>query len=246
MTNNKKARERHFLDEFATIYPAFPAGKIVDRESPNFLIEQDAKIIGIEIVDYVRGQNKGESEERRNEVLWQKVANEAKEKFEAKHNIPLLVHFLWNKHHNLRQSEISQLAVNAVNIIEKHVPIQLFESVRIGSDELDNTLLEKVCHSIKAWRVRNEKQSLWSLISSGWIEVQTDEIQSLLVSKNGKVQEYLQVCDTVWLIIVADGRYISSNIDISSAVANTVYKSLFEQVFVYDRISKIVFPLRLQ
>ncbi len=246
MTDNKKARERLFLDEFATIYPAFPAGNIVHRESPDFLIEQDTQVIGIEIVDYIRGQNKGESEERRIEVLWQKVANEAKQKFEAKYNIPLLVHFHWNKHYVLRQSEISQLADNAVNIMENFVPTQLFENVRIGSDELDDTLLEKVCHSITVWKVRNEKQSLWSFIGSGWIEGQTNEIQYLLDSKDNKVQEYLRVCDKVWLIIVADGRYISSNIDISSAVANNAYKSSFEQVFVYDRFSKTVFPLRIQ
>ena len=246
MTTDKKARERHFLEEFATIYAAFPEGRIVDHESPDFLIEQGTNVIGIEIVDYVKGQNKGESVERRNEVLWQTIANDAKEKFEAKYNIPLLIHFLWNKRYTLRQSEISPLADDAVSIIEKHVPTQLFESVRIGSDEPDNTLFEKVCHSITVWRVRNEKQSLWSLISSGWIEVQTEEIQYLLDSKNDKVEEYLQACDKVWLIIVADEQYISSNIDIPGAVANNVYKSAFEQVFIFDRISKSVFPLQLQ
>jgi hypothetical protein len=168
MADNKKARERQFLEEFSINYPEFPAGKIVDSESPDFLIEQGTKIVGIEIVDFIRGQNKGESAERRNEILWKKIANEARSKFEAKFSAPLLVHFFWNNRYILRQSETSQLADSALGIIEKHIPENLFESVHVGSDEFDDILLEKVCHSITVWRVRNEKQSLWSFISSGW------------------------------------------------------------------------------
>jgi hypothetical protein len=246
MTENKKIRERRFLDEFSNNYPEFPEGEIVDSESPDFLIKQKERIVGVEIVDFIRGQDKGESADRRNEVLWQKIADEARKRFEAKSDIPLMVHFFWNNRYTLRQSEISQLADNAVSLIEKSVPEKLFESIRIGNDELDETLLEKVCHFITVCRVRNEKQSLWSFISSGWTEVQTNEIQHLLDSKNEKVADYLRNCNTVWLIIVADGRYISSNIDITSVAISHTYKTSFEKVFVYDRISKGVFPLRLQ
>jgi len=246
MSENKKIRERQFIEEFSKNYPEFPAGKIVDHESPDFLIEHDSKIIGVEIVDYIRGQIKGESAERRNEVLWQKVANEARKKFEAKFTDPLSVRFFWNPRHNLRQSEISQLADSAVEIIEKHVPVQLFENIRIGSDELEGILIGTACNLISVWRARNEKKSLWSFVNAGFTEVRNNEIQHLLDSKNDKVQEYLRSCDTVWLIIVADGRYISSNIDTTSASISHVYKTSFEKVFVYDRISKGVFPLRLQ
>jgi len=246
MIDNKKARERKFLDEVAQIYPAFPTGEIIDTESPDFLIMQNAKITGIEIVDYVRGQDQGESAERRNEVLWQKVADTAKEIFESKYDVPLMIHFHWNQRYFIRQSEISQLANDVVRLVENHIPTQLFESIRIGSDELDGTLLENVAHFITITRARNEKQSLWSFISSGWIEVQTDEIQHLIDAKNDKAQEYLQRCGAVWLIIVADGRYITSNIDLPEAVANNIYISNFEQVLIYDRISKSVFPLKLK
>jgi hypothetical protein len=244
--DNKKIRERKFIDEVAQIYPTFPVGEIVDTETPDFLIKQNSKIIGVEIVDYVRGQIEGESAERRNEVLWQKVANKAKEIFETKHDAPLLIHFHWNQRHFLRHAEISQLANDVVRLVVNHIPAQLFENIRIGLDELDGTLLENVCHSITITRVRNDKQSLWSFISAGWIAVQANEIQHLIDAKNDKAQEYLQRCDEIWLIIVADGHYITSNIDLPELTANNIYTSFFEQVLIYDRISKSVFPLRLQ
>jgi len=43
--NNKKVRERQFLEEFSINYPEFPAGKIVESESPDFLIEQSTKLL---------------------------------------------------------------------------------------------------------------------------------------------------------------------------------------------------------
>src|SRR4030042_876851 len=197
-------------------------------------------------IDKARRQNKGESVERRNEVLWQKVANAAKCEFEAKHRDPLMIHFLWNHRYFLRQAEIPQLAQDATKLIETHIPAGLFEKIRIGSDELEDTLLEDVCHSITVTRARNSGQILWSFVSSGFIEVQADELQYLIDSKNDKTQEYLKRCEAVWLVIVADGRYISSNISLPSLTANNVYSSMFEQVLVYDRISKRIFPLELR
>ena len=135
--HSKKDRERYFLEKFAANYPEFPAEEIVDSERPDFLIKQDTKVIGIEVVEYIRGQNqkKGGSKERSNEELWKRVAKEAKKKFEAKYNIPLLVYFNWDERHILRNSEISRLADNIVTIIEKQLPVQLFEIGRASCRE---------------------------------------------------------------------------------------------------------------
>ena len=131
MIANKKNRERHFLDEFASIYPAFPTGIIIESESPDFLIEQDTKVIGIEIVDYVRGQNKKKSTKRSNEVLQSKIAIEAKEKFELKYNIPLRVNFFQNEEFDFCQSDVSTLADCVVSTIEKRIPKSLDEIIEI-------------------------------------------------------------------------------------------------------------------
>lgn len=246
MTRNQKARERQFLDEVCQLWPAFPIGEIIEGESPDFLIRQDTRTVGVEVVDYVRGQNQGESTHRRNEVLWQKIANVAKQEFEAGHSDPLMIHFLWNHRYLLRQSEVVQLAREAKRLVESHIPVELFEQVRIGSDNLDGTILDGICHSITITRVRNTEQSLWSSISSGFIGVQVEELQSLIDTKNAKIQYYLERCDVVWLLIVADGRHISSNINLSDLAANNTYTSPFEQVLVYDRISKRIFLLELR
>lgn len=242
--DHKKARERYFLNEVAEIYPGFPEGEINNSESPDFIIKQDNKIIGIELVDYVRGQNEGESLKRRNEILHENLIKKAREKFESKHHIPLMIRIIWKENHSFHQSEITELAKDVVSLVEKNIPLQLFEQIDIEWDELYGTSLENICDSIIVIRVRNENQ--WSDIPSDWTEIQIDEIQQLINAKNDKVQDYLQHCETVRLIIVADGNYMSSNIDLTDEVTNNIFKSPFEQVIIYDRSSRRVVPLKLQ
>ena len=91
--SDKKARERLFLNEVVTLYPDFPFGSIINTERPDFLIMNNSQVIGIEVVDYIRGQNSGESVYRRNEILWQKVADTARAEFEAIHSDPSNSHF---------------------------------------------------------------------------------------------------------------------------------------------------------
>ena len=84
MNNDKKKRERRFLDEFIQLYPAFPIGKVKCHESPDFLIELETQMLGIEIIDFVRGQNEGVSKDRRNEFLRDNIADLVKQKITKK------------------------------------------------------------------------------------------------------------------------------------------------------------------
>jgi len=246
MIGSKKVRERQFLDEVNKICAAFPKGEIVEGERPDFLIRQETRTVGIELVDYIRGQNQGESPERRNEMLWQKIADVAKQEFESKYSGPLMVHFIWNHRYLLRQSEVNKLAKEIAAPAESHIPLELYENIRMGPDELEGTLLADICHSITITRIKNGGRSLWSFISSGFISVHANELQDIIDSKNDKTPSYLARCDVVWLLVVADGRYISSNISRSDLAKSNIYTSPFEQVLVYDRVNKTVFALVLR
>jgi hypothetical protein len=58
--------------------------------------------------------------------------------------------------------------------------------------------------------------------------VKVNELQELLAWKYTKVPEYLQRCDDVWLVIVADGSYISSTAELSEGDLRQVhFPSLF-------------------
>ena len=118
---NKKDRERLFLEEVTSIFPDFAGVTFTDSERPDFLVTTGDKVIGVELVDYVRGQDKGGSPDRRNEIILKRVADEARAVFESQHSEPLMVHFLRHSHRHLRKSEVGDMAKDAASVIEHHI-----------------------------------------------------------------------------------------------------------------------------
>lgn len=238
----KKARERFLLKEVAALSADFPSGDLDDHEGPDFLVQEGSRTLGIEIMDYIRGQSSGESVARRNEVLWQRIANVARDKFESTHPIPLWVLFQWG-HRYPRLADVQRLGASASSLIAEHIPQEPSTSSRVGYEELENTPLEEFVSSINVSRVRNQKQSGWSFVGAAFIGLQVDEIQSLISSKDKRRDAYLKKCASVWLIIVADGTGISSNVSLSDNVLGHRYHSQFERVLFYDRPNQKVVPL---
>lgn len=240
----KKDLERQFLEEVAAIYSDFPRGSVIDAERPDFLISNDCRTTGIEVVNYVRGQDSGGSENRRNEVLWQQIADEARHSFESDHADPLMVHLLWHSNRYPRKAEVPVIAANVADLVERHVPEAVFERTQISGDNFMHTPAHEYLDSIHVTRVRNTQQVIWAPIWAGFVSVSALELQRILTSKNSKVREYLQSCDEVWLLIVADGRYISSTGELSEEVARRVQiRGLFREVLFYDRPNKMVLSL---
>ena len=230
---NKKALERSFLAEIAAIYPDFPSGIITNTERPDFLVLGESYITGMEVVGYVRGQGHGGSVDRRNETLRQEIAEEARQVFESSHSDPLMVRFLWHSAQHLSKSDVPDIGASAAKIVGQNIPQSLFDSTRIAGNELVDTALQEFVSSISVTRVRN--QALWSSVDAGFVSVPASELQELLASKNAKVQDYLQRCDEVWLLIVADGRYISSTADLPEDIQQVHFRSAFRKVLFYDR-----------
>lgn len=153
--------------------------------------------------------------------------------FESSHSDPLMVRFLWHSAQHLSKSDVPDIGASAAKIVGQNIPQSLFDSTRIAGNELVDTALQEFVSSISVTRVRN--QALWSSVDAGFVSVPASELQELLASKNAKVQDYLQRCDEVWLLIVADGRYISSTADLPEDIQQVHFRSAFRKVLFYDR-----------
>lgn len=157
-----------------------------------------------------------------------------------------MVHFLWRPGQHPRKAEIFNLAADAATIIGQSVPNTLFKSTRIAHNKFAGTPLQKFVSSIHVTRVRNASQASWSFVGAGFVSVSINEVRSLIASKNVKVPAYLQQCDEVWLLIVADGVNISSTIDLSEEIQRTRFPSQFKKVLFYDYQSKEAILLNTQ
>jgi hypothetical protein len=240
---DKKDRERFLLEGFAIVCPDFPPGRIENTESPDFLVSDSSQVIGIEIVDYVRGQDSEGSAYRRNEVLLQTIALRARREYESLYSDPLMVHFTGYPGQQLPKIRVPDLAADAATTVRRFVPETLFKSVRVDSDQFTGALLQAVVSSIRVTRVRNARQASWSPVGAGFVSASVNEIRDLIASKDTKAPAYLQQCDEVWLLIVADGTNISSTLDLSEEIRQARFPSRFKRVFFYDYQDKRAIPL---
>lgn len=243
----QKERERDFLSRFGLLYSDFPPGEIIECEAPDFLIPTDTETIGIEVVEYIRGQKpdkgNGGSELRKDENIRNKVARLARAKFEARDSAPLLVQFYWYPHRHFKQADVERLASFAAALIFNSGLQEALRSTWIRQDQLADTPLEQFVASIFVMRVRTQQQSQWSNAEFGFPEISIDELQNLVLSKEKKIASYLGKCDSVWLLIVADGQHISSIAELSNAVRQYPFQSHFQRVFFFNLVDQSVITL---
>jgi hypothetical protein len=244
LEKTKKAQEHSILNEVATLYPNFPSGDWQEQENPDFIIQQGSCTLGIELTGFYRGQNKGESAHKRAEVVWQKTMDTVRVEFESVNKIPLLVHSCWLPHQYPSQADIKHIADDIFSLITYNIPQKVFTSIILDNEKFEGTLLEEYLAFLNILRVRNKGQSLWSFIDAGFIGTHVSEIQRLISSKNGIVNNYLQKCDVVWLIITTEGRYISSMVTLPIDILSHTFESRFEKVLFYDRLSKQITELK--
>ena len=241
VSNNeiKKRKEKYHLDKVRYLYDEFPLGDLTSSEEPDFLVTMPDCIVGIEMVDYVRGQSSYGSQTRKIEILNNQIVDKAREEFEKRHNIPLQVHCFWGFHGAMRRVKIKRLAVCIASCVENHIPQKVHESSRIEDEEIDSSI-EEVIASISIVRLKPSTKSLWSNPDAGFIGLHVDELQQLISFKDSKIDKYLKKCANVWLLIVADGKYISSSVELKDDVRHHRFKSRFDRILFYDSLTQKV------
>jgi hypothetical protein len=240
----KKERELFFLERVRSVYSAFPVGEISQFEEPNFpdsIIGSGSFAVGIELVDYIREQNSSGSRLRRYEKIHEKVVSRAKNEFERIFQIPLSVHLHWFHHKELGEAEADRLATEIAELVTTIIPDKAYEGVSIEPYEVG--AIDYHITRLSVTRLRSSAKGGWSSVEAGFVEVDVNEFQALISSKDSKIDAYQRNCDSVWLLIVADGRYISSNAEIRNSVRQYSFESRFAKILFYDAASNCVVEL---
>lgn len=235
----QKKIERDLLLEFKRLYSEFPRGEIKDSEAPDFLVVTNEGVIGIEIARYFRGQKMGQgsggSPIRQVETNEEEFLRVAQNIYEAKQLEPLIVDFHWYGNKRIGHKDVNLLAEKAIQLIEVALPLKTSTYVSVEHEQLEATPLEEYLSSILLSRPAGLKSSRWLNNGKSFWELREDELQSLITSKEGKLDQYLQKCGMVWLLIVATGERTSSTVDFPDGKFTRVFKTKFSKVFLYDR-----------
>lgn len=236
MSSSKKLRERLFVEHFRAAYSDFPEGDIFDSESPDFLIYAYDRTVGIEIVEFFRGQS-SQGSALHQEVLRKRFTKAAQQQYVAVNNMPVLVTLSWSANRQLSKRIVPDLAAYAARLVAQWTT-QLaqdeeYGELKIGWESLQGTPLEDLLNYIKIRRFPGAK-TFWSTPEAGFIGVSASELQAIISSHDAKVDKYLEHCDSVWLLIVSEGYFMASTLSWDEDVVRHAFDFKFNRVFIYD------------
>ncbi len=239
----KKEREVYYLSKARAVYPDLPSSTPIISETPDFVFVSDEGRLGIEIVDYIRGLSSSAVTLRTLDNLRAKVTSDAQSKFEAKYGVPLWVGVHWNSRYKFTKRDVGLLGSKLAELVEKDIPSKSYEGSVFGIDDYEDEPIFDCVHKVSVTRLKHGSKGLWASIEAGFVGVGVDEIREFIRAKEAKVKSYLANCDEVWLLIVADGRHISSTIELK--LDNLpAFSSGFARVLLYDGVANVVTRLR--
>ena len=237
-----KKLERFYLEEFIKCINITPTS-IKDSESPDFLLQINNEIIGIELTsikqDYLSPTVGNQRKIVRNACS--KAINSAIE--------PLDVH-VW--FHDFKP--------NNVQLFIKTASDYLYSIIKNNIDEIKNAnglLCDIDCSDNKYgifqvtahWHsVNNEKwlyNHRWKTEEPGFVSINFhDIIQKEIDKKNTKFSRYISKCNKCWLLIVIDRSKKDEHFDYSYMNDDSNYNSNFFNNYIFDLYEKKVYLLK--
>jgi hypothetical protein len=242
---SKKEQEKYYLERARSIYADFPLGELLSTEEPDFLVNAERGVLGIELTNFIRGQGNKGSKLRQSEVTCDRIVSLAQIKFEQRGQNPLQVRFNWNTYALPNKREENRIIAEIVEVVGRFAPQDTYQSV-VLMEELHGLYLGNFISRISILRKNPASKSLWANTEAGIIGVSTGELQDIISSKEEKLGTYLQKCSSIWLLIVADGQHVSSNSDLGEEVRRHVFRGTFDKVLFYDSFENWIAELKIE
>ncbi len=236
-----KAREEHYLQRVIQLSGNFPNVSPRQTEAPDFIFDGDVRI-GVELTDYIRPLVNASVTLRTVESLHERVAREGKRLFEEQHSVPLWVTMHWNSAYRLNKAEAHSLAAELASLIAQSLPDEPNGRVAIDEDTHGDLPIFRAIFRIHVRRLKPGMAGVWWPTEAGFVQVSGAEIQTILDGKEPLIKQYLEKCERVWLVIVADGMRISSTVELDLGDYNLI--TSFERVYFYDGASNQVLQLK--
>jgi hypothetical protein len=244
--DKKKRHERFLLDRFLEHQGITPTG-IVGRESPDFLINLDGRVVGIEVTELFTQRCNSDPHllpedpllQAREQVCTQ-IVSKAREIYFDANNPPVLSHILFSNRiipvDKRRGDQIAKLIAGQIQGMSR----QDSETAdwRSREDEKEENPLSEWVSFISACRVPELRFARWSPNSAGLVSTLTPaRLQEEIDQKVPKLNAYRECAEEIWLLIVADRTRSSQKISVMPGFPLSSISSPFAKTFYYDYVS---------
>jgi hypothetical protein len=242
----KRNKELNWLLAFQERYSECPHSGLEQPEPPAPDIIFPESGLGIEITEYSMGQGKTGSRPRQFENVHQRIARAAQTAFEINCNYRLQVTILWT---NFNECPVLQEEKNIIQAIVRLVVTNT--TTRQGKRFIDwgpsnDPLLQKYGVEVNIYPIDGAGQSCWSSNACFCFPPEAGRIQTALDEKESKVSGYRQFCQNLWLLIIADGTFFSSQFSPDPNLSQTIFQSSFDRIFLLDVTRNAIYEFKAE
>lgn len=245
MQEEKKQLEVLLINYFQECYTDFPKGKLVESESPDFVVKLKNKYtLGIELTRLNPANAIPPTADGENEIIFRNgFIEELKEFFESRSDFKLFVKFLFSTKDRVTPERELSVKVRIANLIQtklKNRKTNSFFSIQVTPDELPAGVeqLLIVHHP-------GLEDSVWERSNNlGLSGNVVDDIKKAIGKKDEKLQLYRkQHLNNYWLLITTDCLRGVKNYNVLNKVMNEDFYSHFQHVFLFDLVKARVHKL---
>lgn len=240
-----KELEKLHLNGFASVYKDFPSGTIVPFERPDFIINTNSLLLGIEHKQIFKDVESHGSSLQAQERQRLRLIKQTKEIYDNNGGPTLSAYFIFNIDRNMSSSQISGLANYFAEIlISKKFNLNELSNIDFFEDSPPD---QEIVHSIIVERRPVIGESNFSHVSMGWtFDIKPSRMLNEIKVKESKIDQYKMNCQEIWLLIVADDFTNATSVDLSPDAINYSYPTSFDKIFFYWHFQKHYVELNIE
>lgn len=246
MQEIKKQLELLLVNYFRDCFPAFPKGKLVPSESPDFVLRSKyGKKIGIELVRLHPDIPYSSLAEGEKSAFRFELIEEARELFERTSSLKLFVKFQFSEKKNIPPERLLSLSVLAANLIRKAVAnrndksffYHLFPTVELPKGLKQILIVHHPELSESVWEEANNLGISENVVSDLHLVIQKKEEKYQLYQK--------QKLDDYWLLITSDRLRNTRNSNVDNRIFKEEFHSAFGSILLFDLLKAKIHELKM-
>jgi hypothetical protein len=253
VSNSQKEIERRHLHSFHHLCGDFPAGELIEGETPDFVvITPTGKKIGIEHTQVFKKSGTDETAEQPDEATKDFITTATKRHAECLGLPPAHVSLFFNpqylrrttgaKRRFLTKAEKQSIAESIAVFVGTHMPAQ---GCSVECDWRPGQ--PRQVDLIQINRIYPVDRHIWRRPEYNTIQYNAIErFQDAITKKNKMYAACLRECDECWLLVVADSFQDSGNIHPDATSLSHVYTSPFSRIYFLDFGLGCVSPLNIE
>src|SRR4030095_7782649 len=236
----KKADERRFVEILAEKLDAFPPGKLIDSELPDFLVATPEGVIGIEATKIHHAD-----ECRPHESECRSLVDAARRLYESESTIPLEVKVHFGRSTQFNKRNRGKFARILANLVLTNIP-QPDSWIDLENNWENPGFFPYEIVGLSIIRLSAFRRNFWSVPSAGFFQEDfAPKVEAIITTKEHAISTYETDCTRRWLLIVAEGNSASTFFDPSTKTLQHSYSSSFDRIFLVETFRRKVWELNV-